>query len=173
MQIRTPLVLAMMLSGAIVSSTAIAQGAVSGELRDVKGSVMVLKGKDYVNGAPGMALAAGDRILVLEKAIAKVVVVTAGQRCEIDLKENQALTVTAIDCKALTAAVQTVPGAGAPGSAAVAAAGAGGGSAAAAAAAGSGVAWIGGAAVVGGAVFAGTRNTSKTSVDTRLKASGD
>lgn len=172
MQIRTPLVLAMMLSGAIVSSTAIAQGAVSGELRDVKGSVMVLKGKDYVNGAPGMALAAGDRILVLEKAIAKVVVVTAGQRCEIDLKENQALTVTAIDCKALTAAVQTVPGAGAPGSAAVAAAGAGGGSAAAAAA-GSGVAWIGGAAVVGGAVFAGTRNTSKTSVDTRLKASGD
>ena len=38
-----------------------AQPAVTGELRDLKGSVMVLKGKDYVTGTAGMALATGER----------------------------------------------------------------------------------------------------------------
>ncbi|MFO1412754.1 MAG: hypothetical protein U1F10_02370 [Burkholderiales bacterium] len=163
MQTKTPLALALLLCGLATAGTALAQGAVSGEVRDLKGAVMVLKGKDYINAAQGMALASGDRVLVLEKATAKVVINTSGERCEIDLKENQALTISATGCKALIASVQTVPGAGAPGSAAVAAGGGATASNTAAAMSSSGALWVGGAAAVSGGLFLGTRN----------KASGD
>jgi hypothetical protein len=155
--------MAAVLTGAALSASALAQGAVSGELRDLKGAVMVLKGKDYVNGSSGMALGVGDRVLVLEKGQAKVVITTGGQRCEIDLRENQALTVTSTDCKALLAAVQTVPGASAPGSSAVAAGTADATAKAGLGAAMSGPVLFGGAAAIGGAVYLGVRN----------KASGD
>ena len=52
-----------------------------------------------------MALGAGDRVSCCEKALAKVVVNSAGQRCEIDLKENQAFTPFSVDCKTLMASV--------------------------------------------------------------------
>jgi hypothetical protein len=163
MRFATTLGVASMLAGAAVSAPALAQGAVSGELRDVKGSVMVLKGKDYVNASNGMTLAAGDRVLVLEKAQTKVVINTGGERCEIDLRENQALTVTATNCKALIAAVQTVPGAGAPGSAAVA------GGAAAGATAGA----AGGGSLLVGTVLLGAAIGGGVYMVTRDKASGD
>ncbi len=150
------------LASSVVAGSALAQGTVSGELRDLKGSVMVLKGKDYVSGNAGMALAAGDRVLVLEKAQARVLITTGGQRCEIDLKENQALTLTAVDCKALIAGVQTVPGAGVPGGSA-AASGAPAGGGLAAAGAGGGVVWLGGMAAISTSLYLGTRD----------KASGD
>jgi hypothetical protein len=163
----TTLGIAAVLSSAIVAAPAWAQGAVSGELRDLKGSVMVLKGKDYVNGTNGMALVSGDRVLALEKSQAKVLINTGGQRCEIDLRENQALTVTATDCKALIAAVQTVPGAGAPGSAAIVggttAAAVGTTAAAGGAGVGGAVLWIGGTMAIAGGIAGLTRE----------KASGD
>lgn len=148
---KVALTIALAVAGVAVAH---AQPAVTGELRDLKGSVMVLKGKDYVTGAAGMALAAGERVLVLERAQAKVLVVTNGERCEIDLKENQALTLAAQGCKALVASVQTVPSGGAPGAAAVAA----GAGMAAGAAAGAGAAWLGGAAVIGGGALLTQRN---------------
>lgn len=138
------------------SATAQGQSAVSGELRDVKGSVMVLKGKDYVTGAAGMALAAGERVLVLERAQAKVLVVSGGDRCEIELKDNQALTIAPQGCKALVASVQTVPSGGAPGAAAVAAGASSNASTSAAATAGA--VWLGGAAAIGGGAFLTQRN---------------
>ncbi len=149
------------LASSVVAGSALAQGAVSGELRDLKGSVMVLKGKDYVNGNVGMALGAGDRVLVLEKALAKVMVNTGGQRCEIDLKENQAFTLAALDCKALLASVQTVPAAGVPGGTPVTGGVAGGGTVATGA--GGDLVWLGGMAALNTGLF----------VTTRQKASGD
>jgi hypothetical protein len=149
------------LASSVVAGSVMAQGAVSGELRDLKGSVMVLKGKDYVNGNAGMALGAGDRVLVLEKALAKVVVNSAGQRCEIDLKENQAFTLAAVDCKALIASVQTVPGAGVPGGTAVTSGVTGGG--AVATGAGGDLVWFGGMSALFTGLF----------VADRQKASGD
>jgi hypothetical protein len=139
------------LVSSVVAGSALAQGVVSGELRDLKGSVMVLKGKDYVSGNAGMALAAGDRILVLEKAQAKGMINIGGQRCEIDLKENQALTLNAVDCKALIAGVQTVPGAGVPGGAAVASGVSVGGR----------PAWLGGMAAISGGLYVGTRQKAR------------
>ena len=153
-----------MLSGAMVAVPAFAQGGVIVELRDLKGSVMVLKGKDYLPGSAGMSLASGDRVLVLEKAQVKVVINTGSARCEVDLRENQALTIpNATDCKALVAAVQTVPGAGVPGGAPVAGGAATGTSLSSSAAGVSGPAAFAGMAALSTGLFIGDRQ----------KASGD
>lgn len=157
-------------------ATAMAQPAVNGELRDLKGSVMVLKGKDYVAGAAGMTVAAGERVLVLERAHAKLVVSSNGERCEIDLKENQSVTLAPQGCKALLASVQTVPGGGAPGAAAVAA---GGAAAVAGASAAGGAGAVTGAGVAAGAaagaaMLGGTAAISGGALLTqRNKASND
>jgi hypothetical protein len=80
-----------------------------GVLDGFKGSVMVLKDKDYVNAAKGMKLSDGDRVMVLDKSQATVIINARGQRCQIDLTEDQSFIVRDRECRALLLTVQTVP----------------------------------------------------------------
>ena len=85
-------------------------------LDSYKGSVMVLKDKDYVNALKDMKLYDGDKVIVLDGSQAVVYITTRGQRCRIDLKEDQSFTVRDKECAALLLTVQTVPVGTVPGS---------------------------------------------------------
>lgn len=78
-------------------------------LDEFKGSVMVLKDKDYVSPLKDMKLYDGDRVMALDKSEAVVIITTRGQRCRIELKENESFTVRDRECRALLLTVQSVP----------------------------------------------------------------
>lgn len=59
-------------------------------LGDVSGKVMVNQGRGFVAAKPGMEIRAGDRIVTLDGASAKLVY---GDGCLADLKENNLLSV--------------------------------------------------------------------------------
>jgi hypothetical protein len=80
-----------------------------GVLDSFKGSVMVLKDKDYVNALKDMKLYDGDKVIVLDGSTALVYITTRGQRCRIDLREDQSFTVRDKECAALLLTVQSVP----------------------------------------------------------------
>jgi hypothetical protein len=108
----------------VAVSSAHAQTAAAANTKDndiavldsFKGSVMVLKDKDYVNALKDMKLFDGDRVIVLDGSEAVVYVTTRGQRCRIDLKEDQSFTVRDKECAALLLTVQSVPVGTVPGS---------------------------------------------------------
>lgn len=87
-----------------------------GVLDSFKGSVMVLKDKDYVNALKDMKLFDGDKVIVLDGSEAVVYITTRGQRCRINLKEDQSFTVRDKECAALLLTVQSVPVGSVPGS---------------------------------------------------------
>jgi hypothetical protein len=108
--------LAFAVSSAHAQTAAPANSNDIGVLDSFKGSVMVLKDKDYVNALKDMKLFDGDKVIVLDGSQAVVIVTTRGQRCRIDLKEDQSFTVRDKECAALLLTVQSVPVGTVPGS---------------------------------------------------------
>ncbi|MCC6869673.1 MAG: hypothetical protein IT522_12705 [Burkholderiales bacterium] len=104
-------------------------------LRNLEGNVMVSQGDGMVAAANGLRVAPGTRVITLAGGS---VVIDYDVGCDLSLKENQRFTVRTGECGALLAGVTTIV----PGSTAITAAGF------------SIPAFLGGAAIGGGLVYA-------------------
>ena len=96
--IRTSLLIAALLSASIAYA-----GDANVTLTGQKGTVMVNSGKQFVTAKPGQALAAGDRVMVMEGGRATL---TYPNGCVVTVNSGTMVNVAAQQCTKRTAAAQ-------------------------------------------------------------------
>ena len=91
-----PLVLAAAVAALLAATGAqAAEQLVLASLGDVQGKVMVNQGKGFVAARPGMEVRAGDRVIALDGAAARIVY---NDGCVTNLKERNLLPIEAKGC---------------------------------------------------------------------------
>ena len=118
--------------------------SVDATLEDPVGKVLVNKGDGLVSGKPGAALMDGDRIVTLDKSVARIVFPDG---CSVALQENMIFVVNAqLGCRAVPVASSqpVAPGLTTPTQGMIL-----------------GTAYVGGGALIGNSIFNNNRNDDR------------
>ena len=133
----------------IIASTLLIAGqanaqSVDATLEDPVGKVLVNKGDGLVSGKPGAALMDGDRIVTLDKSVARIVFPDG---CSVALQENMIFVINAqLGCRAVPVASSqpVAPGLTTPTQGMIL-----------------GTAYVGGGALIGNSIFNNNRNDDR------------
>ena len=118
--------------------------SVDATLEDPVGKVLVNKGDGLVSGKPGAALMDGDRIVTLDKSVARIVFPDG---CSVALQENMIFVINAqLGCRAVPVASSqpVAPGLTTPTQGMIL-----------------GTAYVGGGALIGNSIFNNNRNDDR------------
>ena len=138
------IVAALLLSSALVIAGQANAQSVDATLEDPVGKVLVNKGDGLVSGKAGAALMDGDRIVTLDKSVARIVFPDG---CSVALEENMIFVINAqLGCKAVPVASNqpVAPGLTTPTQGVIL-----------------GTAYVGGGALIGNSIFNHNRNDDR------------